>query len=260
MSLKRLQDLYEDVERLRKHDLKGPLISIIYCMRLLSGGGNITKEQLDIVSRAEKLGCRMLDMINLSLVLYKMETGTYRPEPKPVDLIPVTRDVLEELENLIRFKRISIETALPDGPVREDSRFVVYGEELLYRSMLANLVRNAVEASPKDSLVTIDLFILDKEAGVSIHNRGAVPREIRDKLFKKYVTCGKKEGNGLGAYSSRLIARACGGDVTCDTDEERGTTMTVRLPGQACSGMEFKAQGAFHSKGPLPSARPLQWA
>ena len=54
-------------------------------------------------------------------------------------------------------------------------------------SLFANLVKNAIEASPEAEHITI---FLDKRetAMISIHNQGAVPKEIRDKFFDKYVT------------------------------------------------------------------------
>jgi len=65
---------------------------------------------------------------------------------------------------------------------------------------------------------------------VSIHNQGVVPEQVREDFFEKYATFGKRHGTGLGTYSARLIARTLGGDVTMDTSEAGGTTLTVTLP------------------------------
>ncbi|MBT7891435.1 MAG: ATP-binding protein, partial [Deltaproteobacteria bacterium] len=96
-------------------------------------------------------------------------------------------------------------------------------------SMLANLIKNAVEASPEGESISINV---DKKesAIVSIHNKGVVPEEIGDKFFEKFTTSGKTTGTGLGTYSAKLIAEFQKGQIGMTTSEEHGTTITIRLP------------------------------
>jgi sensor histidine kinase regulating citrate/malate metabolism len=96
--------------------------------------------------------------------------------------------------------------------------------------MLANLIKNAIEASPSDEVITVS-FDQDAEwSYIGIHNKGTVPEEIRSSFFDKYVTQGKKTGTGLGTYSASLAARTQKGDISMETSEETGTVITVRLP------------------------------
>jgi len=232
---KQAEALREDVERMTRHDLKSPLISILYGMRLLSAGENLTTEQREIVEHSENSGYRMLNMLNLSLDLYKMETGSYQLQPKPLDLAPVVRRIFDELAGQMKPKGVSPALTIHGEPDKPDASFTAIGEELLLYSMLSNLVRNAVEASPENSRVEVNLSDhKDRDhVAISIHNKGAVPEDIRDTFFEKYVTSGKREGTGLGAYGAKLIAVTHGGGVACDSDEERGTTVTVILPKKA---------------------------
>ena len=226
---KQAQTLREDVERMTRHDLKSPLISIIYGMRLLSGNENLTAEQQTIVEHAENSGYRMLNMLNLSLDLYKMETGVYRLEPKKMDLIPLIRRVFGELESQIREKDLRLELTVQGRAVTDGVTFTAPGEELLCYTMIANLLRNAVEASPEGGEVLVDLSV-GEYVNISIHNSGTIPEDIRDHFFDKYVTSGKHSGTGLGAYGAKLIATTHGGDVSYRTSPEHGTTITVSLP------------------------------
>jgi hypothetical protein len=74
--------------------------------------------------------------------------------------------------------------------------------------MFANLLKNAVEASPPGGKVTITFrdnpCEEDAPAEISIHNEGAVPAAIRERFFQKFATAGKK--HGTGDYSARLMA------------------------------------------------------
>ena len=68
-------------------------------------------------------------------------------------------------------------------------------------------MKNAVEASPSGETIAINVD--DGElARVSIHNAGAIPEAIKGRFFEKFVTAGKKNGTGLGAYSARLMVNA----------------------------------------------------
>jgi CheY-like chemotaxis protein len=106
---------------------------------------------------------------------------------------------------------------------------IAWGEELLCYSMLGNLVKNAIEASPEGGTVDLSIGRTDGEAIVRVHNAGAVPEAIRSRFFEKYSTSGKSGGTGLGTYSARLMARVQHGDIEMQTGEAPGTTLTVRL-------------------------------
>jgi signal transduction histidine kinase len=94
--------------------------------------------------------------------------------------------------------------------------------------MMANLIKNAAEASSEGEQITISLKNSDF-AEIRIHNKGSVPEEIRDTFFDKYVTSGKSGGTGLGTYSASLISKVLGGSIGLDTSDEDGTTISLRL-------------------------------
>jgi two-component system sensor histidine kinase/response regulator len=59
----------------------------------------------------------------------------------------------------------------------------------------------------------------------------AVPKQIRDRFFDKFVTHGKRDGTGLGTYSARLLTEAQNGRIHLQvSDSEDTTIITVHLP------------------------------
>ena len=226
---KRLEALREDVERLTRHDLKTPLGGIIALPEILLARSGMTPEQREILGLIRESGLRMLSMINLSLDLFKMEQGTYRLVPAEVELLRLTRSILTELNLHVRGKTLSVDLLVEGGPATGDQVFVVLGEELLLYCLLSNLIKNALEAAPRGSLVAVALSRAD-EVRIEVRNQGAVPEDIRATFFDKYVTRGKLGGTGLGTYSVRLIAEVHGGSVAMHTSEEEGTVVIVRLP------------------------------
>ncbi len=228
---KNLEKLREDVDRLTRHDLKSPLNGILIFPQLILKADNLTTEQREMLGLIMDAGYQILKMINLSLDLYKMEIGNYRIRPRPLDLIPLLRKILTEFQNLIVTKMLSAHLRIEGQLVTGNESFVVMAEEMLSYSMLANLVKNAIEASPQGELILIDLSVAPKAHTVAITNQGVVPKEIRDTFFQKYITAGKKGGTGLGTYSSRLITETHGGAIHMETSDQTGTTtLTVSLP------------------------------
>ncbi len=137
---------------------------------------------------------------------------------------------MNEIQNIADKKRLSVNIMINGNPAGNEDRFSVRGEELLCYSMLANLIKNAFEASPEDRKITITLTHEKDMAVICIHNKGAVPEDIRDNFFDKYITSGKTSGSGLGTYSARLIAKTQRGNIHFETSEDKGTTVTIRLP------------------------------
>jgi len=233
---KQAEALREDMERMARHDLKTPLNGIIGLPQLLLLDDNLTAEQREVLEQIRQVGYRMLRSINLSLDLFKMETGHYQLAPQEVDMLSLLREVLRDA-GLPRERDRVQAVLLCEGrePDREQTLFV-RGEELLCYNLFANLVTNAAQAAPPDSCVRIEAARDGDFVQVSVHNQGVVPEKVRDRFFEKYATHGKSSGTGLGTYSARLFARVQQGDVTMRSSAERGTTLTVRLPAAPQAG------------------------
>ena len=96
-------------------------------------------------------------------------------------------------------------------------------------SLIANLLKNAIEASGIGKNITMDITE-NGNMTLTIHNSGAVPEEIRETFFDKYTTADKTKGTGLGTYSAKLMAQTMGGSIEMATSEEDGTKVRVTLP------------------------------
>lgn len=229
-SLEEAAVLRDDVERIMHHDLKSPLNGILVATHMLLGETESEEERVEMLKLIEKSGYTMLEMISRSLDLYKMEQGLYRFVPQPVDLVPVIKRVIDDNGALVRTLHIAVALRLDGREVDGGDAFMVPGDATLCYSLLANLAKNAMEASPDYGNVAIDLQNGAGGFSVAISNQGAVPEEIREHFFEKYATSGKSSGTGLGTYSARLMIQTMGGDIAFTSSEEQGTAVTVRFP------------------------------
>ena len=228
---KRLEQLREDIDRMSRHDLKSPLNAIIGLPGLILSDKTMTREDIDDYMRLiRQTGYKMLNLVNLSLDMFKMEQGTYAFEPKPVDIADLLRKLKLEAAGKFRARQLTLETSVEGQPAQDAGTFVVLSEALPCWSMFGNLLENAIQASPKGETITVDMKRQDGRGLISIHNKGAVPQDVRARFFEKYATSGKSGGTGLGTYSARLIAETLGGSIALDTSDPEGTTVNVTLP------------------------------
>lgn len=92
------------------------------------------------------------------------------------------------------------------------------------------MVKNALEASRYGRQVTLDCEEVDGGVRFSVHNEGAMPREVHLQIFRRSFST-KGEGRGLGTYSIKLFGeRYLEGKVDFTTDADAGTTFALWLP------------------------------
>ena len=222
---KELEKIREDVERIMRHDLKAPLNSILNLPELVRSLGELNADQEELLGTIEQAGQAMLDQIDLSLTLYKMETGTYVPSLQRVDLLFVTRNVVGMLANLARSREVTVAVAAEPA-----EGVFARADAVLCQTIGSNLLKNAIEASTAGQTVTVRLSG-NGQVHLAVHNPGVVDPAIHPVFFEKYATFGKVDGNGLGTYSARLMTECQGGNIRLDSSAADGTTVTVTLPG-----------------------------
>ncbi|MBF0184942.1 MAG: HAMP domain-containing histidine kinase [Magnetococcales bacterium] len=240
------EKLKQDVELITRHDMKSPLNGVIGFADLLLST-TLSAEQEKHVKTIRKSGVTVLHMINLSLGLYRMEQGIYQLDAVEIDLLPIIQSVRNDATALIAGNRLILETRIQGKPVVASNSFFIRGEEVLCYSMLANLIKNALEASPEGGVVTIDMEGQEDRGVVRIRNQGAVPKEIRGSFFEKYATSGKSSGTGLGTYSAKLIVETMGGTIQMNSSDDGWTEVTIVVPiGEHCLGVPGES-GAMRS-------------
>jgi CheY-like chemotaxis protein len=224
------QRLQEDVNSIIRHDLKTPLNVVMWVPDLIKEEGNLTATQIETLNVLKQASFTMLNIINSSINLLKMERGEYRIAASPVNIIKLLSTIKIEMQGLTKTKDLDLIIQLNGRAPGELDLFTIQGEEILVYTMLGNLIKNAIEASPEHETVSVSLEN-DSALFIRIHNRGAVPENVRDRFFEKYVTGNQRIGTGLGTYSARMIAETLGGSIDLDTSETTGTTISIRFPG-----------------------------
>ncbi|WP_243366718.1 PAS domain S-box protein [Fundidesulfovibrio soli] len=210
-----------DVEGIIRHDIKSPLTSL-HALTELVERGSINGSIISHIPKIRRSIRQVIMLVDSSDKIMKMEQGEYAPISSRCSLRALFEDIRLALADHLAAKNVRLELV--------HTQQHLYGEEFLLEDMLLNLVKNAVEASPEGGCVMVTCRKEPPWDHIDIHNQGAIPPEIRERFFDKYVTSGKRLGTGLGTYSAQLIAKAHGGRIDFTTSETEGTTVTVILP------------------------------
>lgn len=222
--------LREDVENITRHDLKAPLAGVIGLVQTLVKDTTIGREELtERLRMIEETALQVMNMVNLSSELFKIETGHFKLDPKPVAIQDILRRIAEISNAAFSEKHVtvSVETKAPENGGKAPQAL---GDAMLCYSLFHNLVKNACEAAPANSQISITLCD-QTPLRIEIRNQGAVPAEIRQNFFDKFVTEGKSGGTGLGTYSAKLLTEAQCGHLELDVSDEANTTqIAVVLP------------------------------
>jgi len=141
------------------------------------------------------------------------------------DINALLRESLKLLETELESRGVSVELDLAGAmpPALIDG-----GQ---FQQVFYNLIRNAYQALPgKNGRITIRTRMNDYEYVISIEDNGTgISPEHMGALFEPYRTT-KTSGSGLGLLIVRRIVREHGGEITIESEENRGTRVIIHLP------------------------------
>ena len=249
----RLHDLEEQQNRFLRHvshELKTPLTAVREGAELLRDnvGGKLSPEQRDIV-RIVRENTLSLQKLIEDLLTYH-QTRAMEPQTLgPVYLPDVVGRVVREHKLAALARMIAFEPDLKPAQVIGD------GDKI--RTIVDNLVSNAIKYSPRSGAIAIDLRTVDGFAVLDVVDQGhGVDPGDRQKIFESFYQGkppveGRVKGSGLGLAIAREYALAHGGriEVLDRSDGRRGAHFRLMLPASV--------SGQVASQAPAANAAPV---
>ena len=97
---------------------------------------------------------------------------------------------------------------------------------------LANVIKNAQEATPKNGFVDVTLRRENQFAVIIIEDNGSGMDEdfVRNRLFKPFETTKSGKGMGIGVYQTKELIEDMGGQISVRSVPNQGTTFTISIP------------------------------
>ncbi len=101
----------------------------------------------------------------------------------------------------------------------------------LLSRVLANMIKNALEATPPGGEVSIGCVEREGDVVFHVRNPGVMPKEVQLQIFHRSFSTKGQPGRGIGTHSMRLLGeRYLGGRVAFSSREPEGTIFTLALP------------------------------
>jgi two-component system OmpR family sensor kinase len=231
-------------ERMRRfvadasHELRTPLTTIRGFAELYRQGASREPAELDrLMRRIEDQAAGMGLLVEDLLLLARLDQQ--RPlERRPVDLLAVAADVVNDARAVAPDRRIDLVAGGDDGaPVRP---LVVLGDEARLRQVVANLMGNALEHTPAGTAVEVRAAgrQLDGAARAVVevvdHGHGLTPEQA-ERVFERFYRADPARshaggGTGLGLAIVAALVAAHGGTVEVDSAPGEGARFRVLLP------------------------------
>jgi signal transduction histidine kinase len=209
------------------HELRTPLGVMLGYAEML-GDESEAAQRATLLAKIRRTGVELLDLIDATLNLNRLEAGQDPPRLEPVGLRDFFADLAADFATVPRAAGVELHWSMGD-----DVSLVTDRRKL--RMILKNLVGNALKFTP-DGAVSVS-YLADragcmfevKDTGV-----GIAPDHLPVifDMFRQADGTDRRSfsGVGLGLYIVRRLVLQLGGDVRVTSAPGRGSTFTVTLP------------------------------
>jgi signal transduction histidine kinase len=213
------------------HELRTPLTSISGSLGLITGGalGKVPAEMSKMISIAQKNSENLRRLVDDLLDMEKLVSGTMTMNISPAPVLPLIREVVEQLRTYAVQRSVSVLIA------ESHADAVVKADPSRLHQALANLLSNAIKFSPDGGTVTIDLHTRGDSLSISVTDYGpGVPASFRPHIFQKFAQADgsstrSQGGTGLGLAITREIMEQMGGSVGFESSEGHGATFWLQI-------------------------------
>ncbi|WP_457422463.1 CHASE domain-containing protein [Roseateles sp. P5_E7] len=217
------------------HELRTPMNAILGFTQLMQmdAGEPLSPAQRGRAQQIAQAGWHLLEMINDTLDLSRIEAGSLRLEPAVLELAPLLASALALVQQNAAERGLAISQRLDPAALR------VMGDPTRVTQVLTNLLSNAVKYNRVGGSVSIEssspapgwveVAVRDTGLGLSDEQRAA--------LFQPFNRLGRERsglpGTGIGLVISQRLAEMMGGSLRAealDRAEGPGACFVLRLP------------------------------
>lgn len=226
-----LERLKSEFVATASHQLRTPLAGIYGAAMTLQRAEANSSEELrrqlvDVIARESR---RLTDAVEQIVLATNLQNGRFR--------------ILEERFDPIALARASVDAARERLPVNlaielvaDSEATAVHGDGAKVRSVLQNLIDNAIKYSPDGGRIEVGVRLLPSWVRFWVRDEGlGIPASEQRRVFAKFhrldpeLTRGVA-GAGLGLYICRELVRQMNGRIWLESSEGHGSTFVFEFP------------------------------
>jgi PAS domain S-box-containing protein len=219
------------------HDLKNPLTAIHGQAQLLRRRARrqalMDPEVLDaalgvILTSSAHLAAQLTELQDVALLRGGQSLTL---DYQPTDLVALTQEAVETARPMVNGHRIQIAGL--------ESELVGTWDAVRLRRVVDNLLANAIKFSPRGGAIDVTVQREDRPDGswaiLAVQDEGVgIPAGEIGTIFERFRrgsnVSGRFAGTGIGLSGARQIVAQHGGEISVQSEVDRGSTFTVALP------------------------------
>jgi signal transduction histidine kinase len=214
------------------HDLRQPLTTLGLKLNYIER--NVKSINLaEDLSIAQRQVDAMESMINGTLDICRLESGTWNVEIQEVVLASLLHDIVLDMQPLVRARGLKL--SLHSRP------YLIHTDRHALDRIVRNVVTNAIRYTPseqrgKKGHILVSCQRRGNLAKISVWDNGiGIPEDRQADIFKSYVQVGNPERNrekgfGLGLSIAQGLANLVGHKLDVDSTPGRGSRFSVTVP------------------------------
>ena len=217
------------------HELRTPLNAIIGFSEVIKEetfGALANEKYLEYVTDIKSSGQHLLNLINEVLDVSTIEAGKIELHESEVQINKITDESIRMVSDRAKFEGVKIINSVANNTP------AIQADELRMKQILVNLLSNAVKFTNVGGSVSVNAEIAKDNSILLLISDTGIGMDAKD-LARAMEKFGQAErgnamqsggGTGLGLPLTKGLVEAHGGRLKVESEPNKGTTVTVRLP------------------------------
>jgi signal transduction histidine kinase/CheY-like chemotaxis protein len=212
------------------HDLKNPFMGILGFTEILSNSFEQyddaeKKKMISFIKRSAESAYKLLENL---LEWSRIQIGAAKANPVQADVSILINECITSLKDIAHTKNIKLITTV-------QSETYVFADEEMIKSVIRNLLTNAIKFSQPDGYVKVTAKEEKENIKISVTDKGTgIKKSILENLFridKATTTKGTlgEKGTGLGLILCKEFLEKNNGSLIISSVEKEGSTFTMVL-------------------------------
>ncbi|MAO64795.1 MAG: hypothetical protein CL666_07320 [Balneola sp.] len=230
VELSRLNKKKDDLVRTVSHDIKNPLTGIIGLVKLLKDSDKVTEEERkQMLSVIEESGANLLNLVREVLDRESKKAHSEELDYETVSVKAIIERVIAMNKAKAIVKNINLNYSISPKDLTAEV------DQNKIEIAVNNLVSNALKFTPTGGNVVVEVASEQPQIYINVTDSGiGIPEKMQPDLFKnndysREGTSGEL-GTGLGLDIVQLYVELHGGNVSVESELDKGTTFYLKIP------------------------------
>lgn len=228
------------------HELKTPLAAISGYSELIENGMAPEEDMVRFAKEIHRNSSRLLTLIDDVIRLSELDAAEQEVCREIIDLSGIARICAGMLQMNAEKHGVELHFAGMSA--------LVYSEKQMMEELVYNLCDNAIRYNRDGGQVWVKAETEENRAVLTVEDNGiGIPKEHQERIFERFYRVDKSRskstgGTGLGLAIVKHIVAKNNAEIELESEEGKGTKVTVRFPVLPSAGQTGKPRSGISSK------------